>query len=185
MWFETVNIKIRHLIYLLFLPQHWGLSRHVLTHPALSLWACNGSWHCRKTKLLPSQWVRSLSCALNIQTEQQEEAVPPMETFLILFVRPLPPCTSSTSAKYMCLSQERQRSIWRPQAKRWFGVNPYRMDLLVATLLSPPKLLFQYLLFEFLPCPLNFAANALSINIRKLFPSIVLGVFYLWLDMAE
>ena len=74
MWCETVNIKISHFIYWL-VSQCWGLRQHVWTHPALSPRACAGSCHCSKTKLLPSHWVTVLSCAPNIQKEQQEAAV--------------------------------------------------------------------------------------------------------------
>lgn len=109
----------------------------------------------QKNKAAHSHWVRSVSCAPDIQSN----------TSLILFVPLLPPCARHTSAKRTFPWTRWDSNL---ELRGQFGGNYVAWNYRSLPYILPPALLFKL--------------NALSVSIRKLLPKMLLRVSQLWLD---
>lgn len=161
MWFETVNIKIRHLIYLLppvtvlrIMPAcfntpgakpvslHWELTLHQNKAATQPLGQKSFLWSQRTGRATGGGGGGG-----------GDAPTSPVETSLLLFVPPLPPCAWNTSAKFMCFPEPGETPVHLATSSlevTWGQL--HGMELPRATLHSPARLSISDFLSGLLLC---------------------------------
>lgn len=147
------------------------------THMALSL-RRTGSRHRTINKSANQQPPGQKSFLCSEHTEQKEETLPSC--------RDLPHriCASSASVSLKPISKAQFPWAGQDTGQLVTSILKGTWEKLHGRELLIADFLFLFLISDILPGPLKNAVNALSVNIRKVFPNIwwVFGVFPRWLE---